>query len=467
MSEKLSAAAFQPDHDKLSPEQNDPRLVFTLTEKIGEGSYGSVWRVTHNKTGKKYAVKRVGIDNDLDDLLLEIMFMKSCISDNIVRYFGSYVCGQELWIVMEFCSGGSVSDLMRVTLQTLTEPQIVSVVRDMLKGLQFLHSKKKIHRDVKCGNVLLNSHGQGKLADFGVSGQLSDTMAKRHTAIGTPFWMAPEVIEELDYDYKADIWSLGITVIEMAEGRPPHSEMHPMRVIFIIPSRPPPTMTNPEKWSPELNDFVKKCLMKDPTERPDATTLLSHPFLKNVSKKNPLKPLLKKQKEIIEKMGREKAFGLCRAQETAAKEKAAAEAKAAAAAAPPKRQPPVAADDDDDDFNDGTMVVKDDAADDDDFNDGTMIVKEDDEDDFDDGTMVVKEDDYDEPKRKAAEPSKPNPYKAWSDKDLLAALQKLEKEREEEKGRLYEEHKKYKEQIDAVIAARLKCCSTSASASSS
>ena len=185
MSGKINPEEFQPDHEKLSPEQNDPTQVFSMTEKIGEGSYGSVWRVTHNKTGKKYAVKRVGIDNDLEDLLLEIMFMKSCISDNIVRYYGSYVFGQELWIVMEFCSGGSVSDIMRVTRKTLTEPQIVSVVRDMLKGLQFLHSKHKIHRDVKAGNVLLNSKGVGKLADFGVSGQLSDTMAKRHTAIGT------------------------------------------------------------------------------------------------------------------------------------------------------------------------------------------------------------------------------------------------------------------------------------------
>jgi len=473
MSEKLSAAAFHPDHDNLSGEQNDPRQVFTLTEKIGEGSYGSVWRVTHNKTGKKYAIKRVGIDNDLEDLLLEIMFMKSCISENIVRYFGSYVCGQELWIDMEFCAGGSVSDLMRVTQQTLNERQIISVVRDMLKGLQFLHSKHKIHRDVKSGNVLLNSHGQGKLADFGVSGQLSDTMAKRHTAIGTPFWMAPEVIQEVGYDYKADIWSLGITVIEMAEGRPPHSEMHPMRVIFIIPSRPPPTMTEPEKWSPELNDFVKKCLMRDPNERPDATTLLAHPFLKTVAKKNPLKPLLKKQKEIIAKVGREKAYGLYQTQDTKQEEEAKGKAKAEA---PAKKQPAIEDDDDENGIDDGTMVVKNDDDDADGFDDGTIVVKDDDDTDgFDDGTIVVKNDDddddecdngtmvvkkdadEDQPKpRKAKEPSKPNPYKAWSDRDLLLALQKLEKERSEEKGRLYEEHKKYKEQIDAVIAQRLK-----------
>jgi len=346
---------------------------------------------------------------------------------------------------MEFCSGGSVSDLMRVTRKTLTEPQIVSVVRDMLKGLQFLHSKHKIHRDVKCGNVLLNSKGQGKLADFGVSGQLSDTMAKRHTAIGTPFWMAPEVIGELGYDYKADIWSLGITVIEMAEGRPPYSDMHPMRVIFVIPSRPPPTMTIPEDWSPELNDFVKKCLMKDPNERPDATTLLAHPFLKDVAKKNPLKPLLKEQKQIIAQVGREKALGIERTVEQPKKQEEKPKAAAKKAAADD--------DDDEDGFADGTIVRKGDDDDDEDgFADGTIVVKGDDDDDdrdgFDDGTIVRKGDDDDA--------SQPNPYKAWSGRDLLMALQKLEKQREEEKNRLFEEHQKYKQQIDAVIAARLK-----------
>jgi len=211
--------------------------------------------------------------------------------------------------------------------------------------------------------------------------------------------------------------------------------------------------------------------MKDPNERPDATTLLSHPFLKNVAKKNPLKPLLKKQKEVIAKLGREKAFGLYRAQEMASKEKKPEAPKKEPAPAPAPARAPA---DDDDDFNDGTMVVKND--DEEDYNDGTMVVKNDDDDDFNDGTVVVKkdddEDDYDsgtmvvnkdagddEPKLgKSKESGKPNPYKGWSDKDLLMALQKLEKERSEEKGRLYEEHKKYKEQIDAVIAARLKCC---------
>ena len=246
--------------------------------------------------------------------------------------------------------------------------------------------------------------------------------------------MAPEVIQEAGYDYKADIWSLGITVIEMAEGRPPLSDMHPMRVIFVIPSRPPPTMSEPKKWSPELNDFVKKCLMMDPNDRPDATTLLSHPFLKIVAKKNPLKPLLKKQKRIIAKMGREKAYGLYRTQQPG----------------PPPNPKKVEEPEEEEEngIDDGTMVVKggDDDEEENGFDDGTMVIKDDD-DDYDDGTMVVKPD---------PEPETSNPYKKWSDRELLAALQKLEKEREEGKDKLYEDHKKYKQQIDAVIATRLK-----------
>ena len=278
--------------------------------------------------------------------------------------------------------------------------------------------------------------------------------------------MAPEVIGELGYDYKADIWSLGITVIEMAEGRPPHSDMHPMRVIFVIPSRPPPTMTEPEKWSPELNDFVKKCLMKNPAERPDATTLLSHPFLKNVPKKNPLKPLLKEEKRIISEVGREKALGIYRTEEVANEEEKKQEKPKTTASKPAED------DDDDDAIADGTMVVKDDDDDRDGFDDGTIVRKDDDDDDdrdgFDDGTIVRKGDDDDDDDRdgfddgtivkKGSDDEKepPNPYKGWSTKELLDALRKLEQQREEEKARLFEEHQKYRQQIDAVIAARLK-----------
>ena len=178
----------------MTPSQEDPRAVFTLREKLGEGSYGSVWRATDRHTGEDYAIKRVGIDNDLDDLQVEIAFMRSCSSEYIVRYFRSYVLGAELWIVMDYCCAGSVSDLMKATNTTLSVPQMQLVTRCALRGLQYLHAMHKIHRDIKCGNILLNAHGIGKLADFGVSGQLCDTMAKRHTVIGSVCFVLPSFI---------------------------------------------------------------------------------------------------------------------------------------------------------------------------------------------------------------------------------------------------------------------------------
>lgn len=137
-----------------------------------------------------------------------------------------------------------------------------------------------IFRDIKAGNILLNSEGHAKLADFGVAGQLTDTMAKRNTVIGTPFWMAPEVIEEVGYDCVADIWSLGITALEMAEGKPPYGDIHPMRAIFMIPQKPPPSFRDPDRWTTEFIDFVSLCLVKNPEERATATDLLQHVFIK-------------------------------------------------------------------------------------------------------------------------------------------------------------------------------------------
>jgi len=252
----------------------------------------------------------VGIDNDLEDIMKEIDFMKGCRSPYIVRYFGSYFKDNELWIVMEFCGAGSVCDMMKICDSTLSEDQIAVVCKDVLHGLAYLHSLRKIHRDIKAGNILLNNKGASKLADFGVSGQLSDTMAKRQTVIGTPFWMAPEVIQEVGYDFKADIWSLGITCIEMAESKPPYSNIHPMRAIFMIPSRPPPKMTDPDKWSKEFNDFIFKTLTKSPDQRPTATELLEHPFITRAKTRVLLQPLLDQQDQIISRIGRDAALGI-------------------------------------------------------------------------------------------------------------------------------------------------------------
>jgi len=290
--------------------RRDPTKDFQLVEKLGEGSYGSVWKAVHMKTGTVTAVKRVPVENDLDEILNEIKIMKQCRSPYIISYFGSYFKDSELWIVMEYCGAGSVSDIMRITDKTLTEDQIAVVLKDALKGLVYLHSLRKIHRDIKAGNILLNDKGEGKLADFGVSGQLSDTMAKRNTVIGTPFWMAPEVIQEVGYDVNADIWSLGITAIEMGEGKPPYSNIHPMRAIFMIPSRPPPKLTEPDSWSADFNDFIAKCLSKNPEQRPSASDIIKHAFITKAKTSAVVYPLIEEATEIIKKLGREEAMGL-------------------------------------------------------------------------------------------------------------------------------------------------------------
>lgn len=266
---------------KLSEESltRPPEEVFDILCKLGEGSYGSVFKALHKESGQVLAIKQVPVESDLGEIIKEISIMQQCDSPFVVKYYGSYFKGSDLWIVMEYCGGGSVSDIMRLRKKTLTEDEISTILKDTLEGLVYLHARRKIHRDIKAGNILLNSEGHAKLADFGVAGQLTDTMAKRNTVIGTPFWMAPEVIQEIGYDCLADIWSLGITALEMAEGKPPYGDIHPMRAIFMIPTKPPPSFRNPDRWSPEFIDFVSRCLVKNPEHRAIASTLLQHEFI--------------------------------------------------------------------------------------------------------------------------------------------------------------------------------------------
>lgn len=287
---------------KLSDESlaRQPDEVFDIICKIGRGSYGSVFKSLHKESGQVLAIKQVPVDTDLQEIIKEISIMQQCDSPYIVKYYGSYFKNTDLWIVMEYCGAGSVADIMRLRNKVLNEEEIATILYYTLKGLEYLHSKRKIHRDIKAGNILLNTEGHAKLADFGVAGQLTDTMAKRNTVIGTPYWMAPEVIQEIGYDCVADIWSLGITALEMAEGKPPYGDIHPMRAIFMIPTKPPPSFRNPDKWSPEFIDFVSKCLVKNPEQRPTAEELLQHEFVKNAKPVSVLQKMILEAKEIQE-----------------------------------------------------------------------------------------------------------------------------------------------------------------------
>ncbi|KAI9101139.1 serine/threonine-protein kinase 3-like protein [Phlyctochytrium arcticum] len=258
----------------------DPMEVFTIVGKLGEGSYGSVHKALHKRTSTVCAIKLIPAENDMDDTVKEINIMNGCDSRYVVQFYGSYIKEGYLWIVMEYCGAGSASDIIKICGRTLTEGQIAVICRNVLEGLKYLHERRKIHRDIKAGNILLNTQGEAKLADFGVAGQLTDNQAKRNTVIGTPFWMAPEVIQEVGYGVLADIWSLGITCIEMAEGRPPYHKIHPMRAIFMIPTKPPPKLEDESKWAPNFIDFVAQCLTKNPNSRPTAEQLLQHPFIK-------------------------------------------------------------------------------------------------------------------------------------------------------------------------------------------
>ncbi|XP_071541230.1 serine/threonine-protein kinase 3 isoform X5 [Panulirus ornatus] len=302
-------------HNKHSEEQNEngelvklseeslmrqPEEVFDIICKLGEGSYGSVYKALHKESGQVLAIKQVPIDTDLQEIIKEISIMQQCDSHHVVKYYGSYFKDSDLWIVMEYCGAGSVSDIMRLRKKTLTEEEIATVVLDTLRGLEYLHLRRKIHRDIKAGNILLNTQGHAKLADFGVAGQLSDTMAKRNTVIGTPFWMAPEVIQEIGYDCVADIWSLGITALEMAEGKPPYGDIHPMRAIFMIPTKPPPSFREPDQWQPEFIDFVSRCLVKNPEERATASELLQHQFIRGAQPSSILRNMLEEAMEIRE-----------------------------------------------------------------------------------------------------------------------------------------------------------------------
>ncbi|KAF9952121.1 hypothetical protein BGZ65_005496 [Modicella reniformis] len=273
--------------------KSDPEEDYTLLEKIGTGSFGTVYKAIHNVTKEVVAIKQINLEDseeDISEIQQEIALLSQCDSEYITKYYGSCVKGFKLWIVMEFLAGGSCLDLLKPG--PYSEDHVAIVLRELLMGLDYLHAEGKIHRDIKAANVLLSASGDVKLADFGVAAQLSHQKSKRNTFVGTPFWMAPEVIKQAGYDSKADIWSLGITAIELAKGEPPLAEYHPMRVLFLIPKAKPPSLEG--DFSKAFKEFVELCLIKNPKDRPTAKELLKHRFIKMAKRKGDLQELVER-----------------------------------------------------------------------------------------------------------------------------------------------------------------------------
>ena len=257
-------------------------IPYDIDLQIGSGAFGNVYKGRRKTDNLTVAIKVIDLEESKDDIqtinkeITTLSHGKAC--PQLINYYGSAVFGTKLWIAMEYVDGGSILDYVKKH-RVMNESEIAIVVREVLLGLQYLFNEGKIHRDIKAANILLARNGQVKLADFGATAQLTDTMTKCATFVGSPHWMAPEVMTQNQYDGKADIWSLGITCLEMAMGAPPNSNVHPLKLVSLIPRAPPPTLPADRQYSNEFKEFVSMCLIKDPTQRAGIHQLLRTEFV--------------------------------------------------------------------------------------------------------------------------------------------------------------------------------------------